>query len=166
MRTYSQTSEYNCQNTNILFDNQEVPELQRQLPEFKIHQSKFNILVTDPYWYLVDRPQQALGHSLKLIQSDKTCSNMVKLDQTCSNLFKFVQTCPNLLKLVLKGIGPIVSALSSLLNSRKREDYSSQTRLCLLITQISNALWPNLAKLSIFYKLAIPGYWVNFQRIM
>ena len=65
-----------------------------------------------------------------------------------------------------KGFGPIVNALSSLPNSRKREDYSSQTRLCLLITQISNALWPNLAKLSIFYKLAIPGYWVNFQRIM
>ena len=32
MCTYSQTSEYNCQNTNILFDNQEVPEFQRQLP--------------------------------------------------------------------------------------------------------------------------------------
>ena len=48
MRTYSQTSDYNCQNTNILFDTQEVPE-------FKIHRSKFNILLTDPYWYLCDQ---------------------------------------------------------------------------------------------------------------
>ena len=48
MRTYSQTSEYNCQNTNILFDTQEVPE-------FKIHWSKFNILLTDPYWYLCNQ---------------------------------------------------------------------------------------------------------------